>query len=299
VKGFGCADESPLKLHGFYKLWKKEAPNLRQRKASRFGRCNDCAKYDLMMSDATSPGNRAHHTSTLFAVYIHTQHTLPGVRARIWLQKDEHLIAQYTERKAYYTNKETARRHPDEFVSIIIDGMDSNTLLIPKLQRHCKDIDEKNATKFALMGVKMVNGGKYQYTYLSSGRSQKNANGTFNALVACLVDLKERKGIMPRVLFLQLDNCPSENKSRAFYILIATLVGFGVFDTVNVNYLMVGHTHEDIDQLFSVLSRYLTGIDVWTPSQFLAVRREEGSEIVFEEIHCRPRIHFMGTQGDC
>ena len=158
-------------------------------------------------------------------------------------------------------------------MTIIIDGMDSNKLLVPNLQRPSKDLDSANATKLGLMGVKVVCGQVHQYMYLSSGRFSKNANGPWNALIDALVKHKERGIPLPENLSLQLDNCPSENKSVAIYILFASLVGLGVFKTVTVNYLIVGHTHEDIDQIFSTLSRYINNVDLYTPADMLEVRR--------------------------
>lgn len=62
---------------------------------------------------------------------------------------------------------------------------------------------------------------------------------------------------LPRTLLLQLDNCGSENKNRYVFAYLSLLVARGVFDIVQLGFLMVGHTHEDIDALFSRFSEKL------------------------------------------
>ena len=63
--------------------------------------------------------------------------------------------------------------------------------------------------------------------------------------------------ILPRTLLLQLDNCGSENKNQYVFAYLSLLVARGVFDMVQLGFLMVGHTHEDIDALFSRFSEKL------------------------------------------
>ena len=58
------------------------------------------------------------------------------------------------------------------------------------------------------------------------------------------------------ILYLQLDNC-SENKNKVMFGFLSDLMSRHVFEEVHVGFLMVGHTHEDIDQFFSVISSWL------------------------------------------
>ena len=46
------------------------------------------------------------------------------------------------------------------------------------------------------------------------------------------------------------------------FALCATLVGLGFFREVELSFLIVGHTHEDIDQRFSCISSTLKRLDV-------------------------------------
>ena len=55
---------------------------------------------------------------------------------------------------------------------------------------------------------------------------------------------------LPPVLHVQLDNCWKDNKSRYVFCFWSILVAKGVFKELFVSFLLVGHTHEDIDATF-------------------------------------------------
>ena len=58
-------------------------------------------------------------------------------------------------------------------------------------------------------------------------------------------------------LYLQLDNCAGTNKNRFVMAYLSLLTARKVFKEIQVGFLMVGHTHEDIDAYFSYLSKKL------------------------------------------
>ena len=60
-----------------------------------------------------------------------------------------------------------------------------------------------------------------------------------------------------RTLYLQLDNTTKQCKSKYMLAYLALLVAWSVFDEAVLSFLMVGHTHEDIDQMFSRLAIWL------------------------------------------
>jgi hypothetical protein len=62
-------------------------------------------------------------------------------------------------------------------------------------------------------------------------------------------------GRLKSPLYLQSDNA-SDNKNYTMLFLCGWLVTQGVVDEVELAMLLVGHTHEDIDQMFSIPSRY-------------------------------------------
>jgi hypothetical protein len=66
---------------------------------------------------------------------------------------------------------------------------------------------------------------------------------------------------LPPVLNLQLDNATGDNKNRYVFSFCSLLVHRGVFREVYINFLLVGHTHEDIDAMFGRWSWKLKASD--------------------------------------
>jgi hypothetical protein len=62
---------------------------------------------------------------------------------------------------------------------------------------------------------------------------------------------------LPRKLFLQLDNSAKDDKNRFVMAFCSLLTARRIFKEVTVGFLIVGHTHEDIDAYFSYLSKLL------------------------------------------
>lgn len=48
-----------------------------------------------------------------------------------------------------------------------------------------------------------------------------------------------------------MDNCPRDNKNNIMFGFLAMLVSFEIFSSVEVCFLPGGHTHEDVDSMFS------------------------------------------------
>jgi hypothetical protein len=71
----------------------------------------------------------------------------------------------------------------------------------------------------------------------------------------------------PENLYLVMDNSAKDNKNNAVFRYLALLVKRGIFKTVQVNFLLVGHTHDRVDQFFSCISRQLSREDAWTPAE--------------------------------
>ena len=57
------------------------------------------------------------------------------------------------------------------------------------------------------------------------------------------------KQLLP-TLYVQLDNCTKDNKCRYVFCFWSLLVAKDIFKEVFVSFLMVGHTHDDIDASF-------------------------------------------------
>ncbi|XP_062581892.1 uncharacterized protein LOC134243670 [Saccostrea cucullata] len=78
------------------------------------------------------------------------------------------------------------------------------------------------------------------------------------------------KDSLPDVLYLQMDNCARENKNRYLLAFMCYLVECGIFRKVKISFLMVGHTHEDVDQVFSRFSHWLSKYATLTLPKLMA-----------------------------
>ena len=83
---------------------------------------------------------------------------------------------------------------------------------------------------------------------------------TFIMKVLC--DVKHQRGRLPHVLRIQTYNCGRENKNIYILGLCAILVALGFFKEIQLSFLIVDHTHGDIDQRFSYISSALKRQDI-------------------------------------
>lgn len=96
---------------------------------------------------------------------------------------------------------------------------------------------------------------------------------------------------LPRHLLLQMDNSGKDNKNQTILAFCSELVSRGVFETVTMNFLMVGHTHEDIDALFSKVALQILDKEVVTFPQLMAETWLSGSN--------RPLPLLIQEGADC
>ena len=76
--------------------------------------------------------------------------------------------------------------------------------------------------------------------------------------------LQSWNGPLPPVLYVQLDNTSRENKNSSVFGYLSMLVQNGILKKIKVNFLLVGHTHDHIDQMFSTFSKKLSRYDAFT-----------------------------------
>ena len=174
--------------------------------------------------------------------------------------RDDHLGLQREQRMIYYEHRHAGMMYSDKCISIIIDAMDQSKTYLPVVMRRAKN-DNVDFLKQKLMGVLVHGHGAYVYVLhppVASG-----ANFTLECIWRTLMKLdkkyKEEEVAWPKTLMLQLDNA-SDNKSYSILAFCSYLVERGVFGEIVLSYLMVGHTHEDIDQFFSVISQHFSSL---------------------------------------
>ena len=105
--------------------------------------------------------------------------------------------------------------------------------------------DESPLTQ-RVIGVKVHGIGNFVYV------CDETVRGGGNLIIEVLRQILlhiEKKGKLPYinpVLYLQIDNC-GENKNKTLFAFLTDLVRKQVFHKIKACFLMVGHTHDDID----------------------------------------------------
>ena len=67
---------------------------------------------------------------------------------------------------------------------------------------------------------------------------------------------------LPKNLIVQMDNCPRDNKNNIMFGFLGMLQAFHVFETVECHFLPAGHTHEDVDAMFSRFAFQVTRLSI-------------------------------------
>ena len=95
------------------------------------------------------------------------------------------------------------------------------------------------------------------FLYHSDNLVKSGANYMIEVVRYALEDLdrklKNVNLVLPEVIGFWFDNC-GENKNKEMFCYLSMLVEAKLFKTINVNFLIVGHTHCSIDQYFGTLT---------------------------------------------
>ena len=154
---------------------------------------------------------------------------------------------------------------------MIFDGMTQDTTALPHFGRK-PGWQQRHKYGVHVQGV-MVAGRKarLEFAYGNVANDSNMAITTIhNAILAEQKTRLQEGRPFPRVLYIQADNV-SSNKSKVLMGYLCHLVNLGVFSKVKVNFLLVGHTHENIDQLFSRFSIALRQRDCLTLDDLMKV----------------------------
>ena len=143
------------------------------------------------------------------------------------------------------------KRRPDLYLHLTVDGSDNSCDGFPYMAER---------THGSTKGYKvrsMLYTGILHGHFAACFAYSTNLRGGSNVLVEIahrMLDLylKDAPGNkLPPTLWIQLDNTCKDNKNRYVFGYAHMLVDSGLFHQVQINFLPVGHTHCDIDQLFS------------------------------------------------
>jgi hypothetical protein len=167
--------------------------------------------------------------------------------------------ANIRERGWWKTKVDLATQEPLSCLSMSMDGTDKFPNGFPHFWEMSKG-DTVDRIKLHL-DISIVHGSKPRI-FIADESIRSDPNLTFEVFYRTLLAEQAIRGVLPRVLYLQLDNCIRENKNTTFFGGLCWLIERGIVDKIFVSFLPVGHTHFDCDAVASRISLALKYKDV-------------------------------------
>lgn len=225
-------------------------------KFSQYGKhsaCNTCSQLKAEMAQAASYADKLVKSKALC----------------------DHLERQWRDRMVYWRLKAVAAQEGSKWLCVIIDGADQAKFRVLKSIETPKALDGVERPKMKVEGC-WVHGWELSFNFVEEDMPH-NCNLTIEVLMRaldrCLSDWQSGAASgtpFPCHLWLQMDNCSGENKNVHVAKFASMLVDRNMFRSVTTSYLQVGHTHEDIDFLFSVMSTAIRKMGNWdNPGQMV------------------------------
>ena len=219
----------------FMKVWRTNplCNRVKLRRHLRFALCDDCVDYRERELEQ------------------------PTGQERAALKKDmvEHYNFVKLERQLYYIRRAKGVDPLVDAMSMIVDAADQRLYALPYFHVATHSSNKALRVPVHLMGVLVHGEAVHAHTYYENFKQGNNS--TIEAIHSALVAKLDRDGKLPGTLYLQLDNTSKQCKGRFMIGFLGYLVYKGLFRTVVLSFLPVGHTHDHIDQFFSRLSVYL------------------------------------------
>ena len=244
ASGSKCA--SKASFYSTSKAWRK---TLRFRPVSKHSICQTCDRLKSSMRHSTNFVGHAQACDELLG----------------------HLSLMWRCRQVYWSARERARARED-LLAIIFDGFDKSK---PSLPRWSRGQLPKNPVfeRINRTGVAISASLAHGYgcvVFLAEEGISTGGEYSWECLLKTIqfcIDAAHRKGHRaPRSLWVQSDNTVKELKNSLSGAMCSHLVTSQFFEEAGHYHLPVGHTHEDVDGMFGLLSNHLQSArDLQTP----------------------------------
>jgi hypothetical protein len=178
----------------------------------------------------------------------------------------EHIRAQWMDRTVYWRCRSLARAADSTTCCMIVDGMDRSKFALPRwyLGAPPKGISDHNRRPVLEVSAVLVHGHAL-YLYVTDEDTSIGASWTCEIIMQSLDKIWKRCQMMnrkfPEHLIIQADNTVREAKNSILHKLLASLTMADIMVTTTVQHLRVGHTHEDVDAIFGLITGYLREAD--------------------------------------
>ena len=159
-------------------------------------------------------------------------------------------------------------------LTIIIDSMDKAKFAWPQFPWHRVDQVLEQCRRPRLIFTAAIAHGYGTFFFIADEHLSHGASAFCDVLVRVLEAVvleSRRRGVpLPAHLVIQSDNTVAQAKNSQVNVFLTYLVAQRKFHTASLFYLVVGHTHEDIDQLFGLVPQLvLRRVKFETPLQLM------------------------------
>ena len=230
----------------FKQLWRAET-RIVEREASSHSKCNMCADIAALRET------------------LKNDNTAEAVQKRRFLdaRAAEHETNHLGERQEMDHACLRAITSPRTIWTIMADAATQRNFELPRvLARRAKEF-----LGLPFFGLKLMATYAPGYgfsPFLVHDSMFSGANLLWTVVWTTILRMKAHYGYLSDELHLQVDNTCAENKNEVMIAIAAWLVSKCYFKRVRVFFLMVGHTHIIIDQIFGVITKYVKKKEILT-----------------------------------
>lgn len=248
-----------------WQIWKRY---IKIRKPAQFSQCQTC--WELQRAMNARDSNWTKRGQAAQELRIHYQN-------------------QYMDRCIYWSMR-WASKLLGSILCIIIDSMDKTKMSYPRwpFDRKPKSLEGVIRPRFIFT---LAIAHRWCTAAFVQDEIQNHGSSAFCEVLVRVVEhiyqmsLRSRRAF-PLHLVIQADNTVSQAKNQYAFIALAFFVARYKFLTANIFFLLVGHTHEDVDQMFGVvLSLVLQRHRFQTPEDFLSLLQRELSDRCLAQGH--------------
>lgn len=173
---------------------------------------------------------------------------------------ERHLARQYKDRQLYWLVRAQSRvqslNPPIYTVCAVIDGMDAAKHAWPRSRKlDAKEFNSFNRPRLA--NTTLILHGHSIHVFLSPHNLSSNSSRSCELVAGGLTALSRSVNLQSVYLHLQADNCSKETKNNGMLRMVGSLVAQCKLAGAELQYLSSGHSHEDIDALFSLMRTHI------------------------------------------
>ncbi|CAK9008227.1 unnamed protein product [Durusdinium trenchii] len=201
-----------------------------------------------------------------------------------------HLLSQWLDRQAYWSYRSLSQtwfrkmaigeRIAQQSVGtsalcLIQDGMDQAKFKVPRLRQQ---LSKQYSTLFRPrlhVSATWLHGKRILFA-IADEDQRKDSGAQIEQLARGLESVSQEYNMLPYGLMVQQDNTYREGKNRHYLAFHVLLVSLKVLRWSVCSYLRVGHSHEDIDQVFSVQAQLISRHEFNNPEELMQIMDTSG-----------------------